>query len=340
MAIDRSLKVAVLVAGSWGTALASVLADNGYQVMLWSRRADQVHEINEHRTNQRYLQNSDGLTLSRNITATTEMGEAIEGANCVVFAAPTVAMREVVITASAYIKKNMLIVHVAKGFEKHSLKRMSQVIGEQLPQVEANRVVVLSGPSHAEEVIVRKPTTVVVAAEQAIAAEQALQLFCNEHFRVYLNQDIIGVEIAGALKNIIALAAGMSDGLQLGDNAKAALVTRGLNEIVLLGEKLGAKRDTFYGLAGLGDLLVTCGSLHSRNYRAGMQIGKGQTIDQVQLGMGMVVEGILSTKTASLLAQQHQVAMPIVQQLYDVIFAGKSPKQAVHDLMTRDPRSE
>ncbi len=333
-------KVAVLVAGSWGTALASVLADHGFQVSLWTRHTHQAQEINEQHTNQKYLTLPPQQFLSENIKATTSIPEAVQSAEAVVLAAPTSAMGEVSQAISSYIKPEQLIVHVAKGFERHTLKRMSEVIAQYIPHIDAEKIVVLSGPSHAEEVIIRKPTTVVAAASDVHSAKRALSLFFNENFRVYLNQDIIGVEIAGALKNIIALAAGMTDGLGLGDNAKAALVTRGLNEIVHLGVCMGGSRDTFYGLAGLGDLLVTCGSVHSRNYRAGFQIGQGKSVEQITQSGGMVVEGINTTKAAYSLSQQFDVQMPIVEQLYQVLFADKHPKQAVYDLMTRDARAE
>ena len=330
-------KVAVLVAGSWGTALASVLAENGIRVALWSWSAEQVEELNRTRKLEKFAFEH---AIPEGVTATQSMAEAVEGAEAVIIASPTSAMVDISAQLAAFIKPEQLIVHVAKGFEKKSLHRMSQVIAANIPQYDERRIVVLSGPSHAEEVILHKPTTVVVAAADIEASKQALALFFNEHFRVYLNEDLAGVEIAGALKNIIALAAGMSDGLGLGDNAKAALVTRGLNEIVSLGVKLGGRKETFFGLAGLGDLLVTCGSLHSRNYRAGYMIGEGKQVDEHNKINGMVVEGINTTKAAYLLSREQSVSMPIVEQLYHVLFEGKSPRQAVYDLMTRDARLE
>ncbi len=330
-------KVAVLVAGSWGTALASVLADNAIQVALWSWSAEQVAELNATRKLSKFAFEH---RIPDRVTAVHSLAEAVQVAEAIVIAAPTSAMLEISAQLATLVKPHQLIIHVAKGFEKQSLQRMSQVIATQIPQYDARRIVVLSGPSHAEEVILHKPTTVVVAAADIEASKQALALFFNENFRVYLNEDLIGVEIAGALKNIIALAAGMSDGLGLGDNAKAALVTRGLNEIVNLGVKLGGRKETFFGLAGLGDLLVTCGSLHSRNYRAGFMIGEGKQVDQDNKINGMVVEGINTTKAAYRLSREHGVSMPIVEQLYHVLFEGKQPRQAVYDLMTRDARIE
>jgi glycerol-3-phosphate dehydrogenase (NAD(P)+) len=335
-----SKQVAVLVAGSWGTALASVLAANGCAVNLWTRRSEQAEEINTLHTNRQYLTLPPKRTLSTQIVAHTDIERALHGVSAVVLAAPTSAMRAVARAAAPFIRSEQVLVHVAKGFERQSLKRMSQVIGEEIAHYPADRITVLSGPSHAEEVIVKNPTTVVVAAAAEQAANQALQLFLNDDFRVYLNHDMLGVELAGAMKNTIALAAGMCDGLRLGDNAKAALVTRGLAEISAIGIEMGAKKETYFGLAGLGDLIVTCGSLHSRNYRAGKRIGEGATLTQLQAESGMVVEGINTTKASFDLARQYGVNMPITEQLYHVLFEEKDPRTAVYDLMTRDVKRE
>jgi glycerol-3-phosphate dehydrogenase (NAD(P)+) len=274
------------------------------------------------------------------MVAHTDMAQALRGVSAVVLAAPTGAMREVARTAAPYLHGEQILVHVAKGFERQSLKRMSQVIAEEIPHYPAERITVLSGPSHAEEVIVKNPTTVVVAAADEKAAKSSLQLFLNDDFRVYLNHDMLGVELAGAMKNTIALAAGMCDGLRLGDNAKAALVTRGLAEISAIGIRMGAKKETYFGLAGLGDLIVTCGSHHSRNYRAGKRIGEGTSLAQLQAESGMVVEGINTTKASFDLARHYGVDMPITEQLYYVLFEGKDPRTAVYDLMTRDTKRE
>lgn len=330
--MERSKKTAVLVAGSWGTALACVLADNGHRVSLWSRNSGQVDEINSKRTNTQYLA---GHSLPDGIAATVSLQEAVEGAQAVVLAAPSAAMREVARQVKPYLSDDALVIHATKGFETGSLLRMSAVIAEELPDYDADRIVVLSGPSHAEEVIARNPTTIVVAAERIEAAEAAQDLFINPYFRVYTNTDVSGVELAGALKNIIALGAGMSDGLGFGDNAKAALITRGLAEISRLGAAMGASPLTFAGLAGVGDLVVTCTSRHSRNWRAGHAVGQGRGVDEVLRTMGMVVEGVKTTKAAVELARRYDVTMPIAQQLYDVLFEGKSPKLAVEDLMGR-----
>jgi glycerol-3-phosphate dehydrogenase (NAD(P)+) len=334
-------KVAVLVAGSWGTALASLLADNDLEVWLWSRNASEVDNINQLHRNQRFFKEAQ---LSPKLKATLSMEEAIHGAQAIVLAAPSAGMREVssllrpLMTDSQL--KDSLIIHVAKGFEAVTMKRMTTVIAEELPGYDANRLVVLSGPSHAEEVILQCPTTVVVASGDIQAAEAAQDLFINGYFRVYTNPDVMGVEVSGALKNIIALGAGLIDGLGLGDNAKAALMTRGLAEISRLGVKMGANPLTFAGLAGIGDLIVTCTSKHSRNWRAGYMLGQGKALSEVLESMGMVVEGVKTTKAAYELARSYGVTMPITDALYQVLFQEKAPKEAIKDLMARDKTHE
>ena len=328
-------KAAVLVAGSWGTALASVLADKGLQVALWTRNAEQAEEINrEHRNH--YLPNA---VLSSNIYATTSMEEAVADAEAVVIVSPSSAVRLVARQLKPYWTEDKLIMHAVKGFEMESLKRVSTVISEEL-ECEEERIVVLSGPSHAEEVVNRCPTTVVVASLNQFEAERAQDLFMHSYFRVYTNLDLIGVELAGALKNIIALGAGMSDGLNFGDNAKAALLTRGLAEITRLGTSLGANPLTFAGLAGIGDLVVTATSKHSRNWRAGYMLGQGMELEYVLQNMGMVVEGVRATKAAYEIALQHSVPMPIAGQLYHVLFEGMGARTAVEALMGRDKKTE
>ncbi len=325
-------KVAVIVAGSWGTALSRVLADNGHHVMLWTRNAAQADQINNERSNEKFL---PGASLPEGITATTDIADAVIDAEAVLFVAPSSAMREVARQASPFIHKDALIMHATKGFESDSLKRMSTVLAEELARPE-HRIVVLSGPSHAEEVIDRHPTTIVVASKEIDCAEAAQDLFMNDaYFRVYTNPDLIGVETAGAIKNIIALGAGLSDGLGFGDNAKAALITRGLAEIARLGAAMGANPLTFAGLAGVGDLIVTCTSQHSRNWRAGSMLAQGLPLAEVLERMGMVVEGVRTTKSAHMLAGQHNVEMPITDQLYAVLFEGLSPEKAVGALMGR-----
>ncbi|MEX2460973.1 MAG: NAD(P)H-dependent glycerol-3-phosphate dehydrogenase [Paenibacillaceae bacterium] len=329
-------KVAVLVAGSWGTALASLLAEIHPEVMVWSRNASEVDDMNQTHMNRRFFKE---VTLSAKLKATLSMEEAVHGAEAIILAAPSAAMRGIcsllrpLLTESQM--KETLIVHVAKGFEAETMKRMTTVIAEELPEYDANKLVVLSGPSHAEEVILQCPTTVVVASGDVQAAEAAQDLFINAYFRVYTNPDVIGVEVGGALKNIIALGAGLTEGLGFGDNAKAALITRGLAEITRLGVKMGANPLTFAGLAGIGDLVVTCTSKHSRNWRAGFMLGQGKALSEVLESMGMVVEGVKTTKAAYKLSRQYDVSMPITDALYQVLFTGKAPKEAVGDLMGR-----
>lgn len=331
-----SKKVAVLVAGSWGTALASVLAANELDVVMWTRSEEQAAEINTQHTNARYL---PGAELSSRIRATSDMEAAVAGAAAVLIVAPSSAMRAVTHQFKPFYTSDMLIIHATKGFETESLKRMSTVISEEL-ECEEGHIVVLSGPSHAEEVVKRCPTTVVVASLDKSSAEAVQGLFMNAYFRVYTNRDMLGVELAGAFKNIIALGAGMSDGLQFGDNAKAALLTRGLAEITRIGVEMGANPLTFSGLAGIGDLVVTATSQHSRNWRAGSMLGQGHKLDDVLQSMGMVVEGIRTTQAAYFISQKYGVQMPIADQLYHVLFQNRQPRDAVEALMGRDPKTE
>ncbi|ANY68846.1 glycerol-3-phosphate dehydrogenase [Paenibacillus sp. BIHB 4019] len=328
---EQARRAAVLVAGSWGTALASVLARNGYEVLLWTRNAEQASGINESRMNAKYL---PGVTLPEGLKATTDLKEALSGAELALFVAPSGAMREVAKQAAPFLAAKTLCVHATKGFEADTLKRMTTVLSEELGRT-TEQIVVLSGPSHAEEVIKRQPTTVVVASADMKAAEQAQDAFMSSDFRVYTNPDVVGVEVAGAIKNIIALGAGLSDGLGFGDNAKAALLTRGLAEIGRLGAAMGANPLTFAGLAGVGDLVVTCTSQHSRNWRAGHMLADGTPLGEVLTKMGMVVEGVRTTRAAFELAKRYEVEMPITAQLYKVLFEEFSPKAAVEHLMGR-----
>jgi len=322
-------KATVFVAGSWGTALASVLADNGLDVLLWTRNETQAAEINERGTNEKYV---PGAKLPAGIRATTDLEAAVRHGEALVFVAPSSAMRDVANRAKPFVRDGQLIVHATKGFETDTLLRMSTVLEEELGP---RGVVVLSGPSHAEEVIQRSPTTVVVASTTPALADAAQDLFITPSFRVYTNPDVAGVEIAGALKNIIALGAGMSDGLGFGDNAKAALLTRGLAEIGRLGVAMGANPLTFAGLAGVGDLVVTCTSRHSRNWRAGYLLAQGRPLDDVLSTLGMVVEGVRTTKASMALAERYGVELPIASELHAVLFQGKDPRDAVEDLMGR-----
>jgi glycerol-3-phosphate dehydrogenase (NAD(P)+) len=327
-----STDVAIIGAGSWGTALASVCADNQHRVSVWVRDPLLAEEINTHHTNEKYL---PSVRLSESIVAHTDVREAIAGKKVIVLAVPSHAMREVVRSMSPFLEPDVLLIHATKGFELESLKRMSEVIAEEVPAAIGSRLAVLTGPSHAEEVIRRSPTTVVVSSAEEESMIRAQDLLMNTYFRVYTNPDMIGAEIAGALKNIIALGAGMSDGLGFGDNAKAALLTRGLAEITRFGVKQGANPLTFAGLAGVGDMIVTCTSQHSRNWRAGYLLGQGKGLEEVLKQMGMVVEGVRTTNAAYSLSQREEVDMPITRVLYGILFEGKSPRQGVEDLMGR-----
>lgn len=329
-------KVAVLGAGSWGTALSLVLADNGHVVKLWSYRKEQVEEINQTRRNERYLD----VMLPDGIVAFADMKEAINDVEAVVIVVPAAAIRETAQALTHILPENVTIIHATKGIEPDTLKRVSEMIAEELPSYPADDIVVLSGPSHAEEVALRHPTTVTVAAKNEEKSKHAQNLFNSDTFRVYTSNDVIGIELGGALKNIIALGAGISDGLGFGDNAKAALITRGLAEITRLGISLGANPFSFLGLSGVGDLIVTCTSVHSRNWRAGNLLGQGHQLDDVLREMGMVVEGVRTVKAAYQIAEKQKVDMPITTGIYQVLFEEKKPKDVVNQLMRRDKRDE
>lgn len=330
-------KITVIGAGSWGTALSIVLADNGYKVRLWSHNENQVEEINRQHTNKKYLPE---IHLPEAIAGYASLSEALSGVDTIVLAIPTKAFREVIRKIREIQIAPLTIVHVSKGIEPDTLMLISEIIKEEMPKELIKDIVVLSGPSHAEEVSLHHPTTVTVSSENMAAAERIQDVFINQYFRVYTNPDILGVEIGGALKNIIALAAGITDGLGYGDNAKAALITRGLAEIARLGTKMGANPLTFSGLTGIGDLIVTCTSVHSRNWRAGNLLAKGHSLEEVLANMGMVVEGVPTTKAAYQLAEKYQVSMPITKALYQVLFNGANPKKAADVLMTRGKTNE
>ena len=329
--------IAVVGAGSWGTALSIVLADNGYRVKMWSRNSNQAQEINHQLTNKKYLPN---IVLPHTIRASTSLDDVLENVDTILLVVPTKAMGEVLSLLSQKLKHPVTMVHASKGIEPDRLMRISELITEAIDEKKLRSVVVLSGPSHAEEVSLRHPTTVTVSSHDANACRYVQNLFINQYFRVYTNLDVIGVELGGALKNIIAIGAGISDGLGYGDNSKAALITRGLAEMTRLGEKMGAKPKTFSGLSGMGDLIVTCTSVHSRNWRAGHMLGKGMGLQEVLNEIGMVVEGVRTTKAGYQLSSKFQVDMPITKELYHVLFEGKNPKRAVDDLMARDRTHE
>ncbi|MDA1547148.1 MULTISPECIES: NAD(P)H-dependent glycerol-3-phosphate dehydrogenase [Bacillus cereus group] len=330
-------KVTVIGAGSWGTALSMVLADNGHEVRIFGNNKQQIREINEQHTNKAYL---PGIQLSKGIKGYESLEEAMAGVNIVLLVVPTKAIRGVMRNLKSIVKQPITIIHASKGIEPGSFKRISEMIEEEMPKELVESIVVLSGPSHAEEVSLRHPTTVTAASYHLQAAEDTQRLFMNNNFRVYTNRDVIGVELGGALKNIIALGAGISDGLDYGDNAKAALISRGLTEITRLGCEMGANPLTFAGLTGVGDLIVTCTSIHSRNWRAGNLLGKGHNLDEVLENMGMVVEGVRTAEAAYHLAKKVNVEMPITNAIYNVLFNGKSAKEEVDMLMGRNGKGE
>lgn len=330
-------RVSVIGAGSWGTAIAFVLAENGHDCLLWTRRAEQAAEINERHTNSSYL---PGITLPANLNAISDLEAAVHHSDVIVIAVPTKAIRALCAEINQLANNSKLIIHVSKGIEPDTLKRISEVIEEEIPTEKRKAIVALSGPSHAEEVVLRHPTTITAASFDQDAAEHVQDLFMNQYFRVYTNDDLVGVELGAALKNVIALAAGISDGIGYGDNAKAALITRGLAEITRLGMKMGANPLTFSGLTGLGDLIVTCTSVHSRNWKAGNLLGQGKSLDEVVSGMGMVIEGVRTTKAAHQLSERYDVSMPLTEALYSILFDNVPPKEAVDQLMNRMKKQE
>jgi glycerol-3-phosphate dehydrogenase (NAD(P)+) len=329
-----SSKVAFLGGGSFGTALSIMLAKKGIEVKIWDRNKSVIDDINVKKENIRYLH---GVVIPIGVEALENMQEVIKDSDYVVISVPSHVVRTISREAAKFINKDQIVISIAKGIEEETGKRLSEVIKEELP---LNPVVILSGPSHAEEVAQDIPTTVVAASENIKFAENVQDLFMTNKFRVYTNEDIIGVEIGGAVKNIIALAAGISDGVGYGDNTKAALMTRGMSEITKIGLTLGGKKETFSGLSGIGDLIVTCTSMHSRNRRAGILIGKGATLEEATAEIGMVVEGIKACRAFYHLKEKLGVSMPITDVLYRVLFENKDVKYGVYELMTRDKKDE
>jgi len=327
-------KIAIIGSGSWGTANAISLANKGLDVKLWVRSAELLKEINEKRENTTYL---PGVKLSNNIVATNDLEYCCKDSDVIVLATPSHAIRDTVKNIKKYIDKEQYIVNLAKGIENDSLCRMSQIIEEYLPQ---NPIAVLSGPNHAEEVAQNMPSATVVSSKYKKVAELIQDIFMTPTFRVYVNPDIVGVELGGALKNIIALGAGISDGLGFGDNTRTALMTRGIVEIARLGVAMGARQSTFSGLSGIGDLIVTCTSMHSRNRRAGIAIGQGKTLEEVLSSTKMVIEGVRTTKSAYQLAKKFSIEMPITQEIYKVLYEGCNVKESVIKLMTRNKTHE
>lgn len=327
-------KVGIMGAGSWGTAISWLLTNNGHEVTVWSIDAKEVEMLDREREHKSKL---PGVKLQDSIRFTNEIREGIEGKDFVVLAVPSPFTRSTAQRMCPYVKEGQILVNVAKGIEEKTLMTLSEQIDEEVPQAD---VAVLSGPSHAEEVGKGLPTTCVVGAKTRETAEYLQKAFMSEVFRVYTSPDIKGIELGGSLKNVIALAAGIADGLGYGDNTKAALITRGIAEIARLGVKMGGKIETFTGLTGIGDLIVTCASVHSRNRKAGYLIGQGRTMQEAMDEVKMVVEGVYSAKAAKQLAGQYRISMPIVEQVNQVLFEGKSPAEAVKELMLRDRKEE
>lgn len=324
----------VLGAGSWGTALSVLLSDNGHQVTVWSIDENEVKMLNEKREHEPKL---PGVKLPDDMAITGDLESAVKEKDFLVLAVPSPFTRSTAQKMSPFVAEGQIIVDVAKGIEESTLLTLSRQIEQEIPQAD---VAVLSGPSHAEEVGRRLPTTCVVGAKTKKTAEYLQSMFNSNVFRVYTSPDILGIELGGSLKNVIALAAGIADGLGYGDNTKAALITRGIAEIARLGVKMGGKIETFTGLTGIGDLIVTCASVHSRNRKAGYLIGKGMSMREAMDEVKMVVEGVYSAQAAARLAGKYDVSMPIVEEVNKVLFGGKSPADAVNDLMMRESRSE
>lgn len=327
-------KAGVIGSGSWGTALARVLSKNGHEVTLWSRREEESRMLREERENKSKL---PGVKLPDDILCTTDLEQTVEGKDILVLATASPSIRSMAKKMAPYVAAGQLIVDVSKGIEESTLMILTDVIAQEIPQC---RAAVLSGPSHAEEVGRDIPTTVVAGAKDRETAEYIQNLFMNKVFRVYTSPDMLGIELGGALKNVIALAAGAADGLGCGDNTKAALITRGIAEMSRLGVAMGGHIETFNGLTGIGDLIVTCASMHSRNRRAGILIGQGKTMQEAMDEVKMVVEGVNSAKAAKILAEKYKIDMPIVQEVNKVLFEDKPAREALADLMLRDKKIE
>ena len=336
------MRVAVLGSGSWGTALAKVLAENKHETTLWGIEPEVIESINMHQENERYLPEAK---LPSELEATLDLSQAIRRVELIVLAVPSQAIREVCQTLKEELQHQEIapiIVHVATGIERGTELRLSQVIEAVMPRETYRGIAVLSGPSHAEEVARRDLTSISAASEDLAVAEAVQQAFMNDYFRVYTNQDVLGVELGGALKNIIAVCAGIIAGLGYGDNAKAGLITRGLAEITRLGVKLGADPLTFSGLSGVGDLIVTCTSVHSRNWQAGNLLALGLNLEQVQQKIGMVIEGTVACQVARNLARSQGVEMPLTEMLYHYLYENPdfSIQEAVKQLMLREGKHE
>lgn len=328
-----SEKIAVIGSGSWGTAAAVHLCNQGHDVTLWSWLSDESNRLASELENKEFL---PGIALPSSIHFTADIS-CVKDKNLIVLVTPSKAIRATCHSMSPHVTDGTLIVILSKGIEDGTLCTLSEIVEDEIPNC---RVAVMSGPSHAEEVALGIPTTNIAACNDVKYAEYIQSVFMSDNFRVYTGTDVLGVELGGALKNIIALCAGITDGIGFGDNTKAALMTRGIKEISRLGISMGAEADTFWGLSGIGDLIVTCTSMHSRNRRAGILIGEGKSLDEALQAVHMVVEGVQSCRAAYELARKYGVEMPIVQKAYEVLYEGKNPKDAVVELMQRNPKSE
>ena len=327
-------RVGVIGAGSWGTALAVVLAKNGHQVTVWSIIEDEITMLKE---KHEHVDKLPGVKLPDSMEFTTDLEQAVQTSDMLVLAVPSIFTRSTAKSMAPFVKDGQIIVCVAKGIEETTLMTISDIVEQEIPNAD---VAIMCGPSHAEEVGVGLPTTVVAGARTKATAEKVQDVFMDEVFRVYTSPDVLGMELGGSLKNVIALAAGVADGLGFGDNTKAALITRGIAEISRLAIAMGAKAETLAGLTGIGDLIVTCASKHSRNRKAGMLIGQGYTMEEATKEVKMVVEGIYSAKAARALAQKYEVDMPIIDIVNQVLFENMSAKEAVVELMEREKCSE
>lgn len=328
------MKIAVIGSGSWGTSVAVMLANKGYDIFLWSWIQEETDRLNHDRENKEFLA---GVKFPENIICSHDMEKCVNSADIIICAAPSPATRTTAKALGKVVKSGQLLLNISKGIEEETLKTLSSVYREEVPQAE---IAVMSGPSHAEEVSRGLPTTNVVAAENKQTAKFIQDALMSPVFRIYTSTDILGVELGGALKNVIALCAGISDGLGYGDNTKAALITRGIAEIARLGAKMGANIETFAGLSGIGDLIVTCTSMHSRNRRAGILLGQGKGLSETLSEIHMVVEGVNTASAAYELSKKYDVCMPIVTEAYNILFNKKPAKDAVYDLMMRDKKSE
>ncbi|RJP72443.1 MAG: NAD(P)H-dependent glycerol-3-phosphate dehydrogenase [Ignavibacteriales bacterium] len=331
------MRISVLGAGGWGTTLAILLHNNGHNVTLWEIDKSYAKKLNKAGENKLYL---PGIEIPEGIEITSELDEATDNKNIIVLAVPSQFLRSVVKKIKFSEIKNSILVSVAKGIETKTLLTMSQMLTDVFPNISQEQIAALSGPSHAEEVSRKIPTAVVSASIYGDTSSTVQAAFMNSYFRVYSSTDVYGVELGGAVKNVIAIGAGIIDGAKFGDNTKAAIMTRGITEITRLGVAMGARSETFWGLSGMGDLIVTCMSKHSRNRFVGEKIGEGKTLKQILKVMNMVAEGIDTCKSVKLLAEKNEVDTPIVNEVYKVLFEDKDPVQATTDLMTREMKSE